>query len=205
MVAVVIAAQLVVPRIAVGTSKKLPVTSFPRTGGTWTTVEDRPIDPELKQRLAGATIVERIYKNGHGGTVDLLLLTSNNLEDFHDPTICFPSQGWAIEKQKNDDFSGFPVTTMMAHDGPRTIKTVYWFVGDYASAYNATTPLEKKLYKIRHLVVRREEGTCLFVRLIANSNVEGDRSLDDFMATFRPSIVNLYANDPKLSPKRLAL
>jgi len=205
MVAVVIAAQLIVPRIAVGTSKKLPVTSFPRSGGGWVAGEDRAVDPELKQRLAGATIVERIYKKGHGGTVDLLLLTSDNLEDFHDPTICYPSQGWAIAQQQNADFAGFPVTSMTAHDGPRTIKTVYWFVGDYASTYNATTPLQKKLYKIRHIVVRREEGTCLFVRLIANSNTEGDRSLDDFMATFRPSIVNLYANDPKLSPKRLAL
>ena len=204
MVGIVAAAQLAVPRIAVGTSKKLPVTAFPRSLGDWTAGDDRPVDPELKSRLAGATIVERIYNKKHGGAVDLLLLTSDTLEDFHDPTICYPSQGWKIRDQQSASVGGFPVMSMTARNGLREVKTVYWFVGDYAS-YNARTPLQKKLYKLRHIVVRKEEGTCLFVRIIAPANPEGQAALNEFMTTFRPSILGLYANDPSLTPKRLAL
>ena len=202
IVAVVIAVQLAVPRIAVGTSKKLPVTSFPRTLAGWTDTEDRQTDPELKKRLAGSTIVDRIYKRKNQ-SVDLLLLTSDTLEDFHDPTICFPSQGWAIQGQQNTEISGFPATLMMAKSDRRLVKTIYWFVGDYQST-RAKTPLQKRLYKLRHLVVRREEGTCLFVRIISNS-APGDKSLEDFVTDFRPAIEGLYSAAPNMTPKRQAI
>lgn len=194
MIAAVAAVELVAGRIAVGQSRALPIATFPRVIGGWVAGPDRPVDPDLQQRLADSRMVERVYTNHRlGASVDLLLLTSSNLDDFHDPTICIMSQGWSVQSARTVNVANQPATCIIASNEDHTIKTLYWLLGDYAPA-RAKTPAEKRLYAIRHFIVRRDEGTCLFVRMIANDNPLGDRAFADFIDATRDSIRSLAPN-----------
>lgn len=105
-------------------------------------------DPEQSYKMNQMTydelkpfgIVSRIFQNGTR-KFDVVLIASNRKESFHDPRLCFTSQGWTLldEEQKEIDTSRgkIPITfaKMKSIDGDPQI-TAFFYRGN--NGYYAT-------------------------------------------------------------------
>jgi EpsI family protein len=192
---------LAVPRIPIGTTRALNIKAFPRQIGEWKAVEDRPQDPTLHAELPSATIVERIYKGPSGRDIDLLILTASDPQDFHDPTVCLPSQGWETKSNSTIQRDGDTIHAIDANLNRNMINLLYWMVGDYASK-RAENGVMKSLYRFRSRVVRNEEGTCLFVRIISHDDVESRQEALRFVDALQKPLADLNPKGVKLASGR---
>ena len=178
-----------VTRIRVGETRAIAIDGFPKQIAQWKAIVDRPEDAGLKAELPSAHMVERIYQDPQGHQIDLLLLTSTDPQDFHDPTVCLPSQGWDTLGQSSLTCAGHPVHQILARLEDRVVNLMFWPIGDFASQHSTGTL--RALYKIRSKMVKTEEGTCLIVRIISHGDAEGQQEALQFIDAIQPSIAAL--------------
>lgn len=155
----------------------LPVETLPRQLGGWTAGPDRSLDSSIRKILPTARIVDRIYTNRSGESVDLLVLSAADYKDFHDPNICFPGQGFTLSDQKTATIAGQTIDTMMAARGADKMDVYYWLAGDAVESVPQGLPLEKVL-AVRNLMLKTQ-GQSLFVRLIAPHDAQSGAALAD--------------------------
>lgn len=201
LAAVAAVACLFVGRIPIGQTRAVSIKDFPRQVAEWKDVEDRPEDPSLRAELQSATMVERIYRGSDGQDVDLLLLTASDPGDFHDPTVCLPSQGWQTLNQSVVMRDDQTINKIGAKLDDRVINLMYWQMGDFASK-RAATPFMRNLYSLRSILVRNEEGTCLVVRIITHGTPAGEQEALRFIDAIQPSLAQLHATDPQVAMAR---
>lgn len=184
--AVFLGIQTFVPRLPIAERRLVPVENFPRQVGNWTCREEQPIDKEVAERCPTAHFVQRIYQDRDGNEVQLLLMTATGADDIHDPAICFPSQGWLVESQKDKQVAGQTITDMSAQQNGTELKTLYWYTGYYAPD-PPSLAWARKLSESRTKAIGRMEGMSLFVRILATDSVPPD-SLSDFAEHVVPAV-----------------
>lgn len=59
------------------------------------------MDERSYELLKPFGIVSRVFESGPE-RFDVVLIASDNKESFHDPTVCFPGQGWQIVEERTD-------------------------------------------------------------------------------------------------------
>lgn len=170
--------QTCVPRLQIAERRIVPVEAFPRQVGQWTCREEQPIDKEVAAKCPTAHFVQRVYEDRAGNSVQLLLMTATGADDIHDPTICFPSQGWLVESQKERNVAGQRITDMQAQQNGRALRTLYWYTGYYAPK-PPDIVLERKLSELRTKALGKMAGMSLFVRILATDDTPASE-LEDF-------------------------
>ena len=81
---------------------------FPSVVGDWVG-NDTPLPQYVSDNLQPDAVLSRRYVNANGDSVDFLIIAGSNMVSFHDPHLCFPSQGFAIFKEK-------PIKYAVMHD-----------------------------------------------------------------------------------------
>ncbi|HZT44230.1 MAG TPA: exosortase-associated EpsI family protein [Chthonomonadaceae bacterium] len=155
----------------------VPVETLPHVIGNWTGGQDQPIDPALRQVLPTARIVERTYTDGIGRQVNLILVSAGEYKDIHDPQICFPTQGFDMQDQREQTIDGQVVQTMTVSRNFDSYDVRYWLVGDKTGVMDGSIPLTKVL-ALRSLI-QHASVQPLLVRLVTRHSPGSDRALED--------------------------
>ncbi len=181
----------------------LPVERFPATIGSWQGGPVNEVEPDIQKRLPTAKIVERVYANPQGQSLDLMLLTATEDEDMHSPKACFPSQGWVLTNVRETQVDGQPATQMTAQieGGPRQT-VLYWLTGYYPPAPPRNMFFQKTASWRGHLM-GAHDNMSLFVRIIAPDTPLGNRALADFTQSLHAPIQNLIGAGAVKTHKKL--
>lgn len=180
------------PRLDVPMSHSLPIEHFPKSISSWQAVEDVPVDPSIKEVLPDATIVERRYRRSDGVSLDLLLLTSDNEGEFHDPSKCFPAQGWSLAGQTSAEIAGQTLHQFHASFQDQHVLVSYWRVRDLTpppspgSITSAVLPLRN--------AVTHDEGWSLLVRVISPGDPQGEAAARDFIQVISEPVHALFGS-----------
>ena len=179
-------------RLDVPKPHRLPVESFPAQIGPWVGGPLRDVDIDIARALPTAKIVERVYSNGMGEQVDLMLLTATEDEDMHSPQACFPSQGWKLSNIQVIQVDGDPGTRMSAELGGQHQAVLYWLTGYFPPA-PPPNQFVRKIAEARGKYLNRYKNMSLFVRLITSDDPQGHKALTDFTAAIHEPINALKA------------
>lgn len=172
-------------------SHRLPVETFPAAIGSWQGGPVQDVGIDIQRRLPTAKIVERVYSDGKGPGVDLMLLTATEDEDMHNPQACFPSQGWTLSDIHNQPVDGKPATEMTATmDEGQRLTVLYWLTGYYPPV-PPRTPLLRKAYNWRKRVMGGHNNMSLFVRMTAPDTPLGHQALAKFTPLLHDPIQKL--------------
>lgn len=186
---IAVTADYALPRLAAPRPEALDVESFPRALGPWQAGADRPVDPEIAERLTTATVVERDYRNAETGQdIDLMLVTADQDQDIHDPALCLPAQGWDMSAPRALRLSRQAVNEVDIRRGGARYVVLYWLAGYQEPDRKAGTLLAPVL-KVRKRLVGNHEGASLLVRIAARQE---DRSVaESFASEIMPGIESL--------------
>jgi EpsI family protein len=187
MMGLAVTANYAIGRLEQPKPRPLPVKSFPRQVGEWVGGEDLPLDPEVKKMLAHATVADRIYTHPSGKTVNLVLVTSTDLQDFHDPRSCFPGQGWEIRDVHPITVGGDKITAMTATRNGQTVDVYYWQTAKLAKAKGG---MLAKLVRLRSSL-SGNEGQSLFVRVSSPKTGTPYQTVRSFTELIQPSLKSL--------------
>ncbi len=161
-------------RMAFPEPRRLPVESFPNVIGEWKGGPVQPVLEDVQRKLRTAKIVERVYTNPAGQSVDLMLLTATENEDMHSPQVCFPNQGWKLSDIHETTEDGQNATQMTATLDGQQQTVLYWLTGYYPPAPPRSVPL-RRAYDIRNRIMNGRSNMSLFVRVIV-PNTPRERS-----------------------------
>lgn len=189
MVVASLLASRAIPRYEQPQSTPLPIEGFPRKVGDWTGGPDRPTPPAVQEMLSKATIVDRIYTRPGGDAVNLTLITSSRVEDFHDPRSCFPGQGWDLRGVHVEQVEGEQVTAMTAVQGEETLDVLYW------QTARAPEPVGGLIARARRLrnSLGGSQGQSLFVRVTAPRGAHPFQTVRAFVHAITPPLRTLKA------------
>lgn len=190
-------------QMAVPKPHRLPVEAFPDAIGSWKGGPLEPVNEDVQRKLPTAKIVERIYSNPLGQSVDLMLLTATEDEDMHSPQACFPSQGWTLSNVHDTQVDGQPATQMNAQMDESARETVlYWMTGYFPPA-PPRNALLRKAYVWRTQSLDKHNNMSLFVRLLAPDTPSGRRGLSDFTALLHAPLQTLIGSGTTPTNKAL--
>ncbi|MGV3615889.1 MAG: exosortase-associated EpsI family protein [Fimbriimonas sp.] len=130
-------------------------------------------------------IVARQFTDG-GAAYDAVLITSDSHESFHDPKICFSSQGWTFRELREEtlDIPGLgPVPMTIAEmDGPRTrAVAAYLYRGPNGFVAN---PKRLQLDMFREVLLGRAPKDATFYRFMPASEGVGLEPLKAFIREY---------------------
>ncbi len=185
LVLLAIGSQYGFGRLPVPHSRRLPVENFPARLGNWQGAPLAPVDVDVQRKLQTANIRERVYSDPSGNGIRLMLLTASESDDLHDPSVCFPSQGWTITKPRPVTIAGQSVLMMHAKMGAQAETVIYWMTG-YNAPGSYRNSLVAQIAHFRGRVVGEHEGDSLFVRVLAPDQLERDGTLTRFVASVVP-------------------
>ena len=94
------AAIQLTPRISLAAGKTEPQLEqmAPTRIGGYKLVHSYKMDARTYSELKPFGIVSRIFQEGER-SFDVVLIASNRKESFHDPRLCFTSQGWTLQDE----------------------------------------------------------------------------------------------------------
>ncbi|MCC6730592.1 MAG: exosortase-associated EpsI family protein [Chthonomonadales bacterium] len=164
----------------------VPVAEFPRQVGGWTAKADRPLDAETRKALPTASVLDRVYLSRSGMPLNLVLVSAGNYKDFHDPNVCFPSQGYQLGEETTCRVGGRGMSEMVARKEGSGIAVLFWLEGDQLPGV-PNTSLWGKISGLRRLVTR-EQGQTLFVRVTAPEGPEARGEMRAFAQAILPSV-----------------
>lgn len=180
MFAASIAAQAVRPDIRVAEENPVQLESMiPKEFGSWHEEPQKlsqvvnPQTQELLDKLY-SQILTRVYVNADGYRIMLSLAYGSDQRgslQAHKPEICYPAQGFNIEKNElgmlPTAFGTIPVRRLYGVMGARREPVTYWFtVGDQA----VMSSTQKKLVELRFGLTGRIPDGMLF----RVSSIDGD-------------------------------
>lgn len=175
--------------------RHLPVEAFPRTLGRWVAKKDHVIDPEVQKKLPSAHIVNRLYEGENGQQIDVLLLSATEYTDFHDPTWCFPGQGFTVSKPEGFSIGSQAVRMITAERGGSHVRVLYWWTGNVTTDYSYG---RKQISSVLELKNRLFAGriSALFVRLIVADTPGSKEGLIRFYQQIAPELQTLEKQQP---------
>lgn len=161
------------PHILVADSK--PTVDFeavlPKTFATWTVDVNQPISvpsPELESMLKSlySQNISRTYVNRDGDVIMLATAYTRVQTDrtrVHRPEVCYPSQGFQIISQYDDELKvagrALPLRRMVTRKQERIEYVSYWvLIGDFA----VTSTKDEKIKQIKYGVRQEIPDNLLF-------------------------------------------
>ncbi len=101
---------------------------------------DTPLPKYVTDNLRPDAVLSRRYTNAHGDTVDFLILAGSSMESFHDPHLCFPSQGFPLTNQNAIKYEVTAGRVVNAYELNYTSRSegvhgrsVYWYRTPYGT------------------------------------------------------------------------
>lgn len=183
-------------KVPVAKPHLLPVETMPRQIGDWKAGEDRSVEAEVREKLPTARIVDRLYTNPQGQQIALMLVTADERDDIHNPTICFPSQGWQIETLHSLSIGEDRGRLMTAVQNFNKVDVFYWMTGRFAPK-RPENALLRQVACWRDRMVGEQEGMSLFVRLMTNHTPQSGELLTRFADQIGPALQVMKAEGRK--------
>jgi EpsI family protein len=164
---------------------------IPKTFGDWkidTTIVPLIADPELQAKLDKIynQTLTRTYINSRNERIMLSIAYGGDQSDsmaVHKPEVCYPAQGFQIQKNTVDMFStgegDIPVKRLVATQGRRIEPITYWTtVGDSVAV---TTGLDWKLKQLKYgLTGKIPDGLLFRISSIQADENAAYQAQDDF-------------------------
>jgi len=135
---------------------------IPLSLGSWTTVSDQTLEPDVMAALRPDDYIMRDYATeGGAAPMGLFVAYFKSLQnDYgpHSPRICLPGSGWLISSSKLSSVmvpgrtESVPVNLYTMKKGSSNILVLYWYQNDrhvWAEEYNAKLTLLTDLIKYR--------------------------------------------------------
>jgi EpsI family protein len=190
--------------------QKVPIDDFPRIvvdpqGDEWRSdkKKDIAVPLEVQNVLKTAEIIQRHYIDSNGIDVVLMLLTASDYNAFHDPTICFPGQGWNLTDQRPITIKGQTFTikgktfnikaqtfnSMVATRDADRVDVLYWMPVDPMATGGATLGKVRALRKL----VSSENSGSLFVRMTTPDDANSRDAMISFATACKPYLDHLSA------------
>jgi len=179
-------ANRAVPRLSTRVLKLAPIAAFPSTLGGWRCVGEKGADTPV---LPTAHIIERVWQDKEGHSVQSLLLTARDYSDFHDPNVCLPLQGFSLSPLRlvrlpGTEQDAFAVTA--TRQGERR-QILYWWPGQPTLRSGAGRDQWGKLLALRDRLTG-ESGHSLFVRLICPADPYSEARLTRTAAAWESAL-----------------
>jgi EpsI family protein len=183
---------------------KLAVDTFPSKLGPWQGGTIAPTDPDIQARLPTSEIMDREYRMSDGQGADVMLVTASDNLDIHNPTDCFPSQGWRLTNQHNKVLQGQTVSVMNADLGSQKMTVLYWTTGVYMPP-SSRYALVRKVSALRDKIVPRHESVSLFVRLMVPQGPNAEETITQLAEQVLPPVQSLLEGGKKPGEQLTAL
>jgi len=174
------------PRLQPDKPQVLPIETLPKQIGVWKSEKDISLDPKVQKVLPTARLLTRVYINPAGKAVELLLLTAREVDDYHDPRVCFPNQGWQISEEQVIQVDNQKMNTLVAMQGREKLDVNFWWVANKNTS-QSKNGIVAGLYTLRKAFVRGE-STSLFVRLLALQDGGGQSGMKAFLLELQPEL-----------------
>jgi exosortase len=180
---------------------------FPVVIGPWNGGEDRPMNSDVREKLKTACSRDRVYTNTNSRQgVQLLLLTGSDPEDFHNPAICFPSQGWTLINRRHFRYNGQDINAMDAEQGSERVMVWYWWYSNdpLSSMKVPNIPFARDIYRLRFKAAGENVTTSLFVRAIVPASPDAEPTMKTFVNDIWPHLEALAATGgERFAPNRM--
>lgn len=130
-------------------------------------------------------IVCRVFRSG-ADMVDVVIISSNRKESFHDPKVCFTAQGWTFGELKEEmidtELGKIPATVAsMTDKNGRKAQTVF-FYKDADNYYAAPQSMTWNMLKRRVFFKPNSDG--VFYRFIGLNEGMNKEKLNKFISDF---------------------
>ena len=130
-------------------------------------------------------IVCQVYR-GSGKSFDAVIITSDSHQSFHEPRICFQSQGWTLELTKTDTIETkthgrIPVTIVDVKNGSGNNLALFTYSGP-AGFRDAPLRLMRDMFFSQLKTAR--VSACDFYRIIANYQGATEEELKKFASDY---------------------
>ena len=141
---------------------------------------------EVWQTLEPFGIVSNIYSNGNE-TFDATIISSNQQKSFHDPRVCFTSQGMEILNESTETVStrshgDIPLTVVQVRKGGGDILAAYTYQGPGQKMISSPNRLMNQMFLKALTTMRPQEG--VFYRFISQDAGTTKESLKEFIVKF---------------------
>jgi len=186
-VGVTLIANHAVGRIQFTPLRHLPVETFPTQIGNWSAKKTQSVSKEVQQKLPSAHIENRVYTGPGGQQIDVLLLSATEYTDFHDPTWCFPGQGFKISKPEPLTIGNRAAQMMTAQRDGSRMRVLYWWNGQITTKYAYGREQISRLLELRNKFAG-ERGQSLFFRLVMEDTPDSAEVLKQFAVTCLPAL-----------------
>jgi hypothetical protein len=189
LLATAAAANRVVPRLSTASLSPVAIETFPRSLAGWTCLQEQNADTPV---LPAAHAIDRVYQDSAGRRLHLLLLTSRDYEDFHDPNTCLPLQGFTLGPLRQlrlpgTDQDAFLLTATRRSE---SLQMLYWWPG-HQTLHSQYGRVEwGKALALRDRLAG-EPGHSLFVRMICPADADSVARLTQTGAAFQPALAAL--------------
>ncbi len=190
IVLVALVANHAIGRIGGSELHRVPVWDFPRAVGGWHAGADLPVDPRVQKILPTARIVDRVYSDNASRQISLTLLTATEYQDFHDPNMCFPAQGWELSPVHEVKLGDLRAYSMSAKRDNEKLAVLYFWTGGVIPEGQWGRVQLGRLMTIRNRLTN-EQGQPVFVRLVTGAGTDSDKLLTDFAAQVLPPLNQL--------------
>lgn len=186
LLAVAAVANRTVPRLSTIVLHPVPIETFPRTVAGWTSVSEQNADTPL---LPHAHAIQRECLDTRGQRLSLLLLTSRDYSDFHDPNTCMPLQGFTLSPVHTVHLPGTnqEASVMTATRRNEQLQILYWWPGGQTLRTKYGHVEWGKLLALRDRLTG-EQGRSLFVRLICPATPTSEARLTQTAAAWEPEL-----------------
>ena len=139
--------------------------------------------------LPTAHIIERVWRDEEGHSVQSLLLTARDYSDFHDPNVCLPLQGFSLSPLRMVRLPGtgqdaFLLTAVRRNEYQQIL---YWWPGQPTLRSGAGRDQWGKLLTLRDRLTGESEHS-LFVRLICPADDASEARLTCTAAAWEPAL-----------------
>ncbi len=163
---------------------------FPVIVGDWVG-HDTDIPDDVMKWLNPDAVLSRRYINSAGDTVDFMVIAGSSMESFHDPHLCFPSQGFTIFSEdpiKYNVMADHPVSAFELQFTNRSEgvhgRSIYWYRTPYGTTRSIGL-LRVSLGASRLFGTAQKQG--FFIRMISMAPIDQplpQKSIDELTEAF---------------------
>lgn len=137
------------------------------------------------EELAPYGIVCRVFRQGEK-LIDVVVISSNKKESFHDPKVCFTAQGWTFGDLKEEEFDTskgkiHATIASMTNKGGERAETIF-FYKDADNYYAAPQSLTWNMLKRKVLFKPTSDG--VFYRFIGLNGTVTKDELKQFISDY---------------------
>ena len=142
---------------------------------------------EVYKALKPDAMLARIYENPSNKKYDVLLLLSRSKNSFHNPEVCFSSQGWSIQSQHQDEITTpylgiLPITVVKMSSVSQKDQLAAFFYKGPGGYFGSTEGFKWGLLRDELLKSKQPEG--IFFRFIPEYSGEDIHQLKKFILEY---------------------